>query len=234
MEEKEKNQENYLYFSSSDLISYFYNNLSEKDFKTQLKRIMEMARVYIAKKEFTLEDIYSVLVFVKDIKKREIVDEVFKLYFKKGHFPVRVIAQIEDVEETSDVEIEFSACSSDKKFINISQNEGEPYSQGVIVEEYFYSSGFGLQDVHLSNGEEFENRVTESIEQLKILLNSAGTDFSKIYSVMVYLKNMDRVSELEEVINQYFPNEESPLRQVMEVKQLYCDREFEIACSAFM
>lgn len=42
--------DNYLFFSSLELIDYFVNNLADKDIRTQTKRILEMARVLMRKK----------------------------------------------------------------------------------------------------------------------------------------------------------------------------------------
>jgi|GEM_PF-6464960 Putative translation initiation inhibitor, yjgF family len=112
--------DNYLFFSSLELIDYFVNNLADKDIRTQTKRILEMARVLMRKKDFKLEDIYSVLIMVRNIGLGSQIDEVFSLYFKEGNYPIRVFIQIADLESTADVELEFSAYRGQK---NISITE---------------------------------------------------------------------------------------------------------------
>lgn len=235
---KNKNEDNYLYFSSVELIEYFRNNLAEKDIKTQTRRIFEMARVYMAKKDFALEDIYSILVLVKDMNQRGVVNEVFKLYFKEGSYPIRVIAEMSDLEGTADIEMEFSAYKGEKKFINTKKGHipTGPFSQGVVVENYVYCSGVRPIDPEtqkLVEGD-FKKYVRQCLDNLQVILEAAGTNLNKVYSFMIYLKDIDKLPLVEEVFNEYFSDQDGFVNQVMKVDNLNEDHEVEISCSAYL
>lgn len=245
MEEKNKYNDNYLFFSSTDLIDFFMNNLADKDIKTQTKRIFEMARVFMSRKGFELEDIYSTLVFVRDMEQRDIVNEVFKMYLREGRYPIRVIVQIDDLEGTADIEIEFSAYKGEKKYVN--SNKGHiptgPFSQGVVIENYVYCSGVRPLDPDTQKlvVGDFKKYVAQCLENLEKTLNEAGTDLTRAYSFMIYLKDMEKLPLVEEVFERYFCQIEQAkseddvfLREVMKIDKLNEDHEIEISCSAYI
>ncbi|WP_368293706.1 RidA family protein [Dehalobacter sp. TBBPA1] len=229
---------NYLFFSSLELIDYFVNNLADKDIKTQTKRIFEMARVFMRKKDFKLEDIYSVLIMVRNIELGSQIDEVFSLYFKEGNYPIRVFIRIADLESTADVELEFSAYRGSKKYIN---NEKlylfkEPFSHGVIIENYLHCSGiqpFSPLDQRLID-DNFEQAVRQCLENLKNILESAGSSLNQIYSFMVYLKDLNTLPEVEEIVGQYISNQSEILQDAIKIEQFKGNHNIEIACSAYL
>lgn len=230
--------DNYLFFSSLELIDYFVNNLADKDIRTQMKRILEMARVFMRKKDFKLEDIYSVLIMVRNIGLGSQIDEVFSLYFKEGNYPIRVFIQIADLESTADVELEFSAYRGQKKYINNGKlflSEG-PFSQGVIIENYYHGSAiqpFSPLDQRLIDGD-FKQAVRQCLENLKNTLESAGSSLNQIYSFMVYLKDLNALPEVEEIVGQYISNQSEILQDAIKIEQFKGTHNIEIACSAYL
>lgn len=230
--------ENYLFFSSIELIEFFLNNLIDKDIKTQTKRIFEMARIFMNKKGFELGNIYSILVMVRDINHRSIVNEVFELYFKEGCYPIRVFVQISDLEDSADLEMEFSAFRGEKHFINTNQGHvpTDPFSQGVMIEDFVHCSGvLPLEPATqaLVRGD-FRQQVSQCMDHLRIVLEAAGTTLDKAYSFMVYLKNIDLLSQIEEVFEGYFSEREDIVQDVTVVDGLMDDHEIEISCSAYL
>jgi 2-iminobutanoate/2-iminopropanoate deaminase len=232
--QEESNNEDYLYFSSIELMEYFINNLTEKDIKTQAKRIFEMARVYMKKKEFELEDIYSVLVMMKNINDIEVVNEVFQLYFKKNKYPVRVVVQTTELEDTADIEMEFSAYRGEKEYI-LDGNKGEtPESIAVKADNFIFCSGVGSGSAAASeeNGT-FKQRVKYCIDKLHNTLIEAGSDFAKTYSFMIYLKDEERLEAVEEVFAEYILDDEEKSSQMMKVEKMTSDYDIIICCSAY-
>jgi 2-iminobutanoate/2-iminopropanoate deaminase len=63
--------DNYLFFSSLELIDYFLNNLQRK-YEDPDERIFEMARVFMAKKDFALKTftLFSVMVKISNSVKK--------------------------------------------------------------------------------------------------------------------------------------------------------------------
>ena len=230
--------DNYLFFSSLELIEYFVNNLAEKDIKTQTKRIFEMARVYMNKKEFCLEDIYSILVMVRDMKHRPIVNEVFRLYFKEAKYPIRVIIQISDLEGTADIEMEFSAFLGEKSFINTSQGQipTGPFSQGVVIENYVHCSGVRPIDPltqRLVEGE-FPQRVRQCLENLRVIVEVAGTSLKKAYTFVAYIKEIEKLSLVEKIFTEYDLVSKDIALEAVIIDDLNEGHDIEISCSAYL
>jgi len=234
--EEKNTQDKYLFISSSDLIEFFLNNLGEKDIKTQTKRIFEMARVFLNKKSFSLEDVYSVFVMVKDIKDQDIINDVFKLYFKEGSYPVRVLVQISGLEKTADLEIEFSAFRGEKSFVNGSRGHlaAEPFSQGVVIEDFVHCSG--VLPLHplthkLIHGD-FKQQVRQCLDNLRAILEDGGSCLDKVYNIMVYLKDLEKLSQVKEIFAEYNLDKEDIMQEVIMIDQLNEEAEIEISCSA--
>lgn len=228
----------YLFFSSLELIEFFRNNLADKDIKTQVKRILEMARVFMLRKDFVLDDIYSILIMLRDMNQRPVVNEVLKLYFKEGFFPIRVIIQIAELEDTADIEMEFSAFRGEKRFINTNQGHlpTGPFSQGVAIEDYVHCSGVRPLDPltqKLVEGD-FKQYVRQCLENLKVVLESAGTGLEQAYSFMVYLKDLERLPQVEEVFAEYYSEKDDILQEVTRIEKLNEEHEIEISCSAYL
>lgn len=225
-------QDKYLYFSSQELISYFMNNIKEKDIKTQCKRILEMARVFMAKKDFRLEDIYSVAVMVRDINCCSQIQEVFRLYFKPDSYPIRVIIEMEEIDDTSDVEMEFSAYRGERKFINT--DEKESVSQAVIIESFVHTSGIGsfILDKPFQNRIDLGNQVRQSIENLKAILTKSGSSLEQAYSLMLYMKDISLLSQIEDIFAEYTFLDQDISQRVIQVKQVENGFDIAISCSA--
>ncbi len=231
-------QDNYLFFSSLELIDYFCNNLAEKDVKTQAKRIFEMARVFMDKKDFKLNDIYSILVMVRKIEDRPIINDVFKLYFNEGKYPIRVIVQTSDLESTADVEMEFSAFRGDKKFINTDQGHIPigPFSQGAVIENYVHCSGVGPLNPETQKMVEgdFSQQVRQCIENLRAVLEAAGSNLKQSYSFMVYLSNLELLPKVESVFAEYFTDKDEIIQEVTKIDNLNENHQIEVSCSAYL
>lgn len=228
--------EDYLFFSSLELIQYFINNLAEKDIKTQTKRIFEMARVYMNKKKFCIEDIYSILVMVRDMNHRPLVNEVFSLYFKEGKYPIRVIVQISDLEGTADIEMEFSAFRGEKQFINTTKGQipTGPFSQGVIIENYVHCSGVRPIDPatqKLVDGE-FTERVRQCLENLKVIVEDADISLKSAYIFVVYIKDIEKLCLVEEIFSEYYLLTEDIALEAVVIDDLNEGHDIEISCSA--
>jgi len=228
-------QDKYLFFSSQELIDYFMNNLKEKDIKTQCKRIFEMARVLLNKKKFKFNQIYSLLIMVRDIRQCSIIKEVLKLYFDEGEYPIGVLIEIADLEGTADLEIEFSAFKGERLVLNtLESNDTSYFSQGVVIENYLHSSGISYFDGNRdeTDAKNFKQEVKKCLNNLETILNSAGTAMDKVYTFIVYLKDINNLPLLEEVFSEMDLSRNEVQREVVKVNNLYGNHELEISCSA--
>jgi 2-iminobutanoate/2-iminopropanoate deaminase len=109
-----------------------------------------------------------------------------------------------------------------------------PYSQGIIVNNIFYSSG---QIPLTTEGQMVTGDVKDQTHQvfknLQALLESAGASFETVIKATVFIKNMDDFAAINEVYGQYF-NSYKPARSCVEVAKLPKDALIEIEVVALV
>ncbi|MCP4666224.1 MAG: RidA family protein [Deltaproteobacteria bacterium] len=96
-----------------------------------------------------------------------------------------------------------------------------PYSQAIQTGNLVFTSGQVAIDP--ATGKLVEGGVKEQTEQvmetLKALLESAGTDFSRVVKATVFLDDMGNYARFNEVYGAYFPSE-PPARSAFQVAAL--------------
>jgi len=109
-----------------------------------------------------------------------------------------------------------------------------PYSQGIIVNNLFYSSG---QIPLTADGVMVQGDVKEQTHQvfqnLKAVLEEAGASLETVVKATVFIKNMDEFASVNEVYGEYF-NTHKPARSCVEVARLPKDALVEIEVIALV
>ncbi|ABO65428.1 MULTISPECIES: RidA family protein [Geobacillus] len=109
-----------------------------------------------------------------------------------------------------------------------------PYSQGIIVNNMFYSSG---QIPLTPEGElvkgDIQAQTHQVFQNLKAVLEAAGASLETVVKTTVFIKNMDDFAAMNEVYSQYFPNHK-PARSCVEVARLPKDVLVEIEVVALV
>ncbi|MBY0095481.1 2-iminobutanoate/2-iminopropanoate deaminase [Mesobacillus maritimus] len=109
-----------------------------------------------------------------------------------------------------------------------------PYSQGIIVNNLFYSSG---QIPLTAEGEMVTGDVKEQTHQvfknLMAVLEEAGASLETVVKATVFIKNMDEFASVNEVYGEYF-NTHKPARSCVEVARLPKDALVEIEVIALV
>lgn len=109
-----------------------------------------------------------------------------------------------------------------------------PYSQGIIVNNMFYSSG---QIPLTAEGNMVTGDVKEQthqvFENLKAVLAAAGASLESVVKTTVFIKSMDDFAALNEVYGEYFSNHK-PARSCVEVARLPKDSLVEIEVVALV
>ncbi|WP_227939137.1 RidA family protein [Alkalihalobacillus deserti] len=109
-----------------------------------------------------------------------------------------------------------------------------PYSQGMIVNNLFYSSG---QIPLTAEGDLVQGTVEEQTHQvfknLQAVLTEAGASFETVIKATVFIKDMDDFPRINEVYGQYF-SEHKPARSCVEVARLPKDVQIEIEVIALV
>lgn len=109
-----------------------------------------------------------------------------------------------------------------------------PYSQGIIVNNIFYSSGqipltvegnMVLGDIKKQTRQVFFN--------LQAVLSEAGASLETVIKTTVFIKNMDEFASVNEVYGEYFSTHK-PARSCVEVARLPKDALVEIEVIALI
>ncbi|RYI25365.1 RidA family protein [Bacillus infantis] len=109
-----------------------------------------------------------------------------------------------------------------------------PYSQGIVVNNMFYSSG---QISLTAGGIMVDGNVKEQTHQvfknLQAVLKEAGASLETVVKATVFIKDMNDFAEINEVYGEYF-GEHKPARSCVEVARLPKDALVEIEVIALV
>ena len=108
-----------------------------------------------------------------------------------------------------------------------------PYSQGIVAGNLVFTSG--QLPIDPSSGDlvndDIKLATKTSLENVKSILEEAGSSIEKVIKVTVYVTNMDDFSIINEVYSEYFA-EHKPARSLVEVSRLPKDGLIEIEAVA--
>ena len=107
-----------------------------------------------------------------------------------------------------------------------------PYSQGIKIGDMVFTSG--QLPVNPATGEvvtEIKAATKQSLENVKAVLEQAGSSLDKVVKVVVFIKDMNDFAQVNEVYGQYF-TENAPARSCVEVARLPKDCVVEIEAIA--
>lgn len=98
---------------------------------------------------------------------------------------------------------------------------GGPYSQAVIYKDMIYISGQGAIDPATNEVKTgtIENEARLALENIKIIMEAAGSSLNKILQVRVYLTRIQEYGRFNEVYRKYFCDP-LPARTCVEVRKL--------------
>jgi 2-iminobutanoate/2-iminopropanoate deaminase len=105
-----------------------------------------------------------------------------------------------------------------------------PYNQAVRTGNLIYTAGQIPLDP--KTGQMVKGDIKEQtrrvLENVKAVLEAAGTDLEKVIKATVFLKDMNMFAQMNEIYGQYFKNETAPARSTVEVVRLPKDALVEI------
>jgi len=110
-----------------------------------------------------------------------------------------------------------------------------PYSQAICVNGWLYVSGqIPLDPVtgDIVRGD-FKVQVERVLENIRAIVESTGGRLEDVVKVTVYLRDIGRFSEFNEVYSKYFPRD-PPARSVIGVSSLPRGVELEIDAVAYV
>jgi len=109
-----------------------------------------------------------------------------------------------------------------------------PYSQGIIVNNLFYSSGqIPLTAEGTLAAGDIKEQTHQVFHNLQAVLKEAGSSLESVVKTTVFIKNMDDFAAINEVYGEYF-SVHKPARSCVEVARLPKDVLIEIEVVALV
>lgn len=109
-----------------------------------------------------------------------------------------------------------------------------PYSQAIEINDMIFTSG--IIPINPANGTLVDGSIEEQTKQvfdnMKGLLEDAGSSLDKIIKTTVFIKNMEDFSRVNEVYASYFTGD-FPARSCVEVARLPKDVLIEVEAIAY-
>ncbi|KQL51371.1 reactive intermediate/imine deaminase [Heyndrickxia shackletonii] len=109
-----------------------------------------------------------------------------------------------------------------------------PYSQGIVVNNLFFSSGqipLTTEGVMISS--DIKEQTHQVFRNLQAVLKEAGASLETVVKATVFIKNMDDFAAINEIYGEYF-SEHKPARSCVEVARLPKDALIEIEVVALV
>jgi 2-iminobutanoate/2-iminopropanoate deaminase len=96
-----------------------------------------------------------------------------------------------------------------------------PYSQGVILDGWIWTSGQVALDPKSATmtGADASEQADRALRNIEAILSAAGSSLEQVVRVTVYLTNMDDFAAVNKVYARYFPAA-CPARSCVEVSRL--------------
>lgn len=107
-----------------------------------------------------------------------------------------------------------------------------PYSQGIIVGDFVYTSG--QIPINPSTGvleTDIKVATKQSMENVKAILEAAGTSLENVVKTSIFLKDLNDFAVVNEIYGTYF-TENPPARSCVQVAKLPKDAVIEIEAIA--
>jgi 2-iminobutanoate/2-iminopropanoate deaminase len=96
-----------------------------------------------------------------------------------------------------------------------------PYNQAVVVKDTIYISGQICIDPSTGNlkNKDIQEETHQVMQNLKNILQEAGMNFSNVVKTTIFITDMNRFSELNEIYGKYF-TDDFPARETVQVSAL--------------
>lgn len=109
-----------------------------------------------------------------------------------------------------------------------------PYNQAVRFGNLLFTSGQIALDTETGELvlDSIEKETTVVMENLKAILEEAGTSFKNVLKATIFISDMDNFGKINAVYGSYFDEDTAPARETVEVARLPRDVNVEISVIA--
>ena len=96
-----------------------------------------------------------------------------------------------------------------------------PYNQAILFNDTLYISGQVCIDPHTGNlkNKDLQEETHQVMQNLKSILQEAGMSFNNVVKTTIFLTDMNRFSEINEIYGKYFDGD-FPARETVQVSAL--------------
>jgi 2-iminobutanoate/2-iminopropanoate deaminase len=96
-----------------------------------------------------------------------------------------------------------------------------PYNQAVLVNDTLYISGQVCIDPATGNlkNRDIQEETHQVMQNLKAILSAAGMSFDQVVKTTIFITDMNRFSEINEIYGKYFSGD-FPARETVQVSAL--------------
>ena len=96
-----------------------------------------------------------------------------------------------------------------------------PYNQAILVNDTLYISGQVCIDPSSGNlkNRDLQEETHQVMQNLKAILQEAGMSFNNVVKTSIFLTDMNRFSEVNEIYGKYFESD-FPARETVQVSAL--------------
>ena len=110
-----------------------------------------------------------------------------------------------------------------------------PYSLSIRFGDTLYTAGLVGMDLATgkSVGDDFGKQVRQAMDNLKLVLESAGSSLDRVLTVTCYITDIERWAEMNAIYFEYFPSDKRPARATVQVG-LVPPYQFEIQAVAYV
>lgn len=107
-----------------------------------------------------------------------------------------------------------------------------PYSQGIIAGDLVFTSGqLPIDPATNTMPADIKSQARQSMENVKAVVEAAGSDMGKVVKVTIFLKDMNDFSVVNEIYASYF-TKDFPARSCVQVARIPRDALVEIEAVA--
>ena len=108
------------------------------------------------------------------------------------------------------------------------------YNQGIVSNGFIFTSGQVAIDPVTGKliKSSFKDRVEQIFTNLENILKASGSDLSNVVKFTVFLTDINRYTEVNEVFNSRLDEASAPARSLVEVSGLPAGTDVEIECIA--
>jgi 2-iminobutanoate/2-iminopropanoate deaminase len=106
-----------------------------------------------------------------------------------------------------------------------------PFSLGIKANGFLYTAGQIGKNLDGQIPQDFRAQVRQAMENLKAIIEAAGSTMEDVVKVNIYVTDISKMAELNEVYRSYFSGT-LPARATVEVSRLGATAEVEIEAVA--